>query len=103
MNIEYRFKLIADLHGAIFVDAGNIWLMKKDPDRPGGEFKLNKFAEQIALNTGVGARYDLGFLVLRVDFGMGLHAPYKTKRSGYINLNPFKDGFAWHFGIGYPF
>ena len=103
MNVEYRFRLFADLHGALFVDAGNIWLLKKDPERPGGELRLDTFAEQIALNTGVGARYDLGFLVLRVDFGLGLHAPYKTKRNGYFNLNPFKDGFAWHFGIGYPF
>lgn len=103
MNVEYRFRIIADLHGALFVDAGNVWLMKKDPERPGGEFRLSSFADQIALNTGVGARYDLGFLVLRLDFGMGLHAPYKTRRSGYFNLNPLKNGFAWHFGIGYPF
>ena len=103
MNIEYRFKIIADLHGALFVDAGNIWLIKKDPERPGGEFRWNSFAEQIALNSGIGARYDLGFLVLRLDFGLGLHAPYKTKCNGYFNLNPVKDGFAWHFGIGYPF
>ena len=103
MNVEYRFRIISDLHGALFVDAGNIWLLKKDPDRPGGELSAKRFAEQIALNTGAGVRYDLGFLVLRVDFGMGLHAPYKTKRKGYFNLNPLKDGFAWHFGIGYPF
>lgn len=103
MNIEYRFKLFADLHGALFVDAGNIWLMKKEEERPGGEFRLDTFARQIALNTGFGFRYDLEFLVLRLDFGMGLHAPYKTGRNGYINLNPLKDGFAWHFAIGYPF
>ena len=102
-NAEYRFKLIADLHGAIFADAGNIWLLKKDPERPGGELTLDKFADQIALNTGFGFRYDLEFLVLRVDFGLGLHAPYKTKRDGYFNLHPFRDGFAWHFAIGYPF
>lgn len=103
LNAEYRFKLFADLHGAIFADAGNIWLMKKDPERPGGEITLDKLADQIALNTGFGLRYDLEFLVLRVDFGLGLHAPYKTKRNGYFNLSPFKDGFAWHFAIGYPF
>lgn len=103
MNVEYRFRLISDLHGALFVDAGNIWLMKKDPERPGGEIKASTFAEQIALNTGFGLRYDLSFLVLRVDFGLGLHAPYKTKRNGYFNLSPFDDGFAWHFAIGYPF
>ena len=102
-NIEYRFRIISDLHGALFVDAGNIWLLKEEKERPGGEFRFNTFAEQIALNTGFGVRYDLGVLVLRVDFGLGLHAPYDTGRSGYFNLNPFKDGFAWHFAIGYPF
>ena len=103
MNVEYRFKIVGYLHGALFVDAGNIWLIKKDPERPGGEFRFDRFADQLALNTGFGVRYDLQFLVLRLDFGMGLHAPYKTKRNGYFNLNPLKDGFAWHFGIGYPF
>ena len=77
--------------------------MKEDAERPGGELKASTFGEQIALNTGFGVRYDLSFLVLRLDFGLGLHAPYKTKRNGYFNLSPFKDGFAWHFAIGYPF
>ena len=103
LNAEYRFKLIADLHGALFVDAGNVWLMKKEEERPGGELKFSTFAKQLALNTGFGFRYDLDFLVLRVDFGLGLHAPYKTNKNGYFNLNPFGNGFAWHFAIGYPF
>lgn len=103
LNAEYRFKLIADLHGALFVDAGNVWLMKKDEERPGGELELKNMARQLALNTGFGFRYDLEFLVLRLDFGLGLHAPYKTERNGYFNLKPFGNGFAWHFAIGYPF
>ena len=102
-NVEYRFRIISDLHGALFVDAGNIWLLKEDKERPGGELRLSTFGKQIALNTGIGARYDIGILVVRLDIGLGLHAPYKTKRSGYFNLNPLKDGFAWHFAIGYPF
>lgn len=103
MNVEYRFRIISDIHGAVFVDAGNIWLMKENPERPGGELRARTFGEQIALNTGAGIRYDLDFLVLRLDFGLGLHAPYDTGRKGYFNLSPFKDGFAWHFAIGYPF
>lgn len=103
MNIEYRFRIISDLHGAIFVDAGNIWLLKEDEERPGGAFRFDTFGKQIALNTGIGARYDLGILVIRLDLGLGLHAPYKTKHSGYFNLNPLKEGFAWNFAIGYPF
>ncbi len=102
-NLEYRFRIIAELHGALFVDAGNIWLTKKEESRPGGEITMKNFAKDIALNTGFGLRYDLDFLVLRLDFGLGLHAPYKTEKRGYFNLSPFGDGFAWHFAIGYPF
>ena len=57
----------------------------------------------IALGTGAGLRYDLDFLVLRLDFGIGLHAPYKTSRPGFYNIERFRDGFAFHFAIGYPF
>lgn len=103
VNAEYRFGLFGDLYGALFVDAGNIWLLEKDEDRPGGEFKLNTFADQIALNTGFGMRYDLEFLVLRLDFGVAIHAPYDTGKSGYYNIPDFGKGFAWHFAIGYPF
>ena len=103
MNIEYRFRLFGNLHGALFVDAGNIWLTQKDESRPGGEITAKDFANDIALNTGTGLRYDLEFLVIRLDFGFGLHAPYATKKKGYFNLSPFGDGFAWHFAIGYPF
>lgn len=102
-NVEYRFRLLGELHGALFVDAGNIWLTEKETARPGGEITAKNFAKDIALNTGFGIRYDLDILVFRLDFGLGLHAPYKTKRSGYFNLSPFGDGFAWHFAIGYPF
>ncbi len=102
-NIEYRAKLFGNLQGALFVDAGNIWLLKSDEDRPGGEFTLKNFAEQIALNTGFGVRYDLEFLVLRLDVGIALHYPYDTGKSGYYNIPSFNKGYAWHFAIGYPF
>lgn len=102
-NVEYRFGLFGDLNGAIFMDAGNIWLLEKEENRAGGEFKLKSFANEIALNTGFGIRYDLEFMVLRLDFGIALHAPYDTGKKGYYNIPDFSDGFAWHFAIGYPF
>lgn len=103
-NVEYRFRMLGDLHGAIFVDAGNIWLMKKDEARPGGQFKLKKFGEQLALGTGFGLRYDLTFLVIRADLGIGIHTPYKNPdRSGYYNISSFKDGLGFHLAVGYPF
>ena len=102
-NVEYRFRIISDLHGAVFLDAGNIWLLRADAGRPDGEFSLKKFPEQIALGTGLGLRYDLDFLVFRLDCGVGLHDPSKLYRNGYYNIGKFKDGLALHFAIGYPF
>lgn len=102
-NVEYRFRILGDLHGALFLDAGNVWLMRKDPSRPNGELTLKNFPEQIALGTGTGLRYDLDFLVIRLDLGVGLHDPYDTGKSGYYNIPKFKDSLALHFAIGYPF
>lgn len=102
-NIEYRFNMFGNLNGALFVDAGNVWLLKKEENRPGGEFRFSDFGEQIALNTGFGFRYDLEFMVLRLDFGIAIHAPYDTGKEGYYNIPSFGKGFAWHFAIGYPF
>ncbi len=102
LNSEYRFPIVGILHGAAFVDAGNIWLLKNDPLRPGGQLKGSTFLRDIALGTGVGLRVDIGMLVLRGDLGYGLHAPYDTGTRHYFNI-AFKDAFAFHLAIGYPF
>ena len=102
-NVEYRFPIFGELYGATFLDAGNVWLMRKDENRPGGEFTLKNFVKSIALNTGVGVRYDLTFLIIRLDMGIALHVPYETGKSGYYNIPKFKDGLGLHFAIGYPF
>ena len=102
-NLEYRFPIMGDLHGATFLDCGNIWLLREDPDRPGGRLKAGHFFKDLALGTGFGFRYDMDFLVIRFDVGIGLHLPYETGKSGYYNLPHFKDGMGYHFAIGYPF
>ncbi len=61
-NIEYRFGIMGRLNGAVFLDAGNIWLLKKDPKRPGAELKWKGFLNDIALGTGFGLRYDISYL-----------------------------------------
>ena len=102
-NLEYRFQIMGDLHGATFLDCGNIWLLREDPDRPGGRLKAGHFFKDLALGAGFGFRYDMDFLVIRFDVGIGLHLPYETGRRGYYNLPRFKDGMGYHFAIGYPF
>lgn len=102
-NVEYRFRLLGNLHGACFIDAGNCWLLKEDPKRPKAHITLKDLPKQIALGTGIGLRYDLSFLVVRLDMGIALHVPYETTRKGYYNIPRFKDGLGFHLAIGYPF
>ena len=77
--------------------------MDADPNRPGGTFDLSRLGKDLALGTGFGVRYDLDFLVLRFDIGVGIHAPYDTGKSGYYNMPKFKDSLGYHLAVGYPF
>ncbi len=103
-NLEYRFRIVGNLHGATFLDCGNVWLFRDDSDRPGGTLKASRFLNDLALGTGAGIRYDMGFLVVRLDVGVGLHVPYQTSKSGYFNIDNYgQKGIGWHLAIGYPF
>ncbi len=106
-NLEWRFRLLGNLHGALFLDTGNVWLLHKDPTRLNGsieEIKTAKeFFEQVAVGTGLGVRYDFGPVILRMDLGIGIHLPYKTYREGYYNIPSFREGLNYHLAVGYPF
>ena len=99
-NLEYRPRLFGNLYGAIFLDAGNVWAMRDDGYRNASKFKINNALKEMALGTGIGIRYDLEFFVLRLDWGIGIHVPYKT---GFYNMKSFGDSQSLHFAIGYPF
>lgn len=99
-NWEYRFPLVGYFKGAVFLDVGNVWLLKTDEFRPGGTMK--NFFDELAVGTGAGVRFDMDMLVVRADLGVGLHAPYNTGRSGYFNI-ALKNSLAFHLAIGYPF
>jgi outer membrane protein assembly factor BamA len=104
-NIEYRFKVIWKLEGALFVDAGNTWAIRPEDDRKGALFEWNRFYKEIAVGTGIGTRFDFSFFVLRLDFGLKLHDPALPEGERWI---PTNRGFRWNdmkvqFGIGYPF
>ncbi|MCF2689640.1 BamA/TamA family outer membrane protein [Bacteroides fragilis] len=103
-NVEYRFRIYGDLHGAVFLDAGNVWMLRKDDEAPEKQLRWKTFGKQIALGTGTGLRYDLDFLILRLDCGVPLHDPYDTGKKGYYNVTgSFWKGLGVHFAVGYPF
>ena len=146
-NVEFRPRLFGNLYGAVFLDAGNVWLHNTllemafagAPDaEPGtgpteisgetsgeitdvdveatanefikllssfdsGKFNFKNIGTDIAINTGIGLRYDLGFITLRLDWGLGLHLPYATSRRGFFNADTFGRDQSLHFAVGMPF
>jgi outer membrane protein assembly factor BamA len=102
-NFEYRFHIINSFNGALFVDAGNIWRLNANEDKPKSEFLLNKFADQIAIGAGMGLRWDLNFFVLRLDLAVPIKDPkFAVGNRWTFDKKPFEYLVA-NFGIGYPF
>ena len=105
-NAEYRFNLFWILEGAIFLDAGNIWSYSADTASVGGQFRFDKFIDDMAVGTGAGLRFDFGFVLMRADLGMKLRDPWITEGSRWIAANRpynFKNDFTIVVAIGYPF
>lgn len=81
----------------------------KDPDvaprNKESKFTWMNFGRSLAFNWGLGLRLDLDFLVLRVDWGMKLHDPARAEGEKWLNPKLWfnRDGYAIHFGVGYPF
>lgn len=122
-SAEYRFPLSSLIKGAVFFDAGNIWTIEDDVNRPGGQFTSDWY-KQIALATGFGLRLDFDFFIIRLDIGIPLRNPtlpeggqwvFQSQSKYYKALyDQFGDTYpdyavrspyspVLHFGIGYPF
>jgi len=101
-NVEYRFDVSGKLKGALFMDAGNIWLYNEDPSRPNGTFRFSTFVNEIAISSGWGLRWDFDFIVARLDFAYTLRTPYLPEGERWnTNFNFWNP--AINIAIGYPF
>ena len=104
-NVEYRFNIVWKLGGAVFIDAGNVWTIRDTGNRNNALSRISwqNFGKSIAMNWGAGVRLDLNFLLLRVDLGMKIHDPARAQ--SWVGPGEWlkRDGFAIHFGVGYPF
>ncbi len=101
-NTEYRFDIYSIYKAAVFVDAGNIWLINEDPLRPGGDFRSNQFLEEMAVGTGFGLRIDPDFFVIRLDLGFPLRKPFLPEGERWVFKDFGKDPVL-NIAIGYPF
>ena len=109
VNVEIRQDLYKFLKGAVFFDAGNIWLYNNNPAFPGGQFSKD-FYKEFAANVGIGLRFDFKILILRLDLGMPVHKPWLPENDRWvfdqINFGSSgwrKDNLVFNIGIGYPF
>ncbi len=117
-NAEYRFKLIGFLEGALFADVGNIWNWEDDERRPGAAISSD-FLSELAVGTGVGARLNFDFFIVRFDLGMQTKDPslppgerwlfqpkdgYEAALSEVVGSPvTYRTQFNFNLGIGYPF
>ena len=99
-NIEYRFPIYQFLKGSIFYDAGNVWLLNEHTKLPEGDFNISTFYKQIAMDAGIGFRFDFSFFIARIDFALRLRDPSKPEGEKWVGDRGI---WFWNFGIGYPF
>jgi outer membrane protein assembly factor BamA len=109
-NAEYRFNFSKRFLGATFIDIGNVWLRNPDPERPGGDFQLNRFYKEFGMGMGIGFRYDFQVLIFRLDAAWPLYVPYRDEgdRWAIDEFNIFsrewrRNNLVWNLAIGYPF
>jgi len=107
VNLEYRFTFYGLIKGAVFLDAGNVWLIHGNAEKPGGEFHFNGFINELAVGSGYGLRIDARIFVLRFDLGFPLRTPVSQQwiiRD--VNLLSWKwylNNAVLGVAIGYPF
>ncbi len=120
-NLEYRFKMTDLFEGALFLDAGNIWLLKKDINRPGAEFNPSRIWHDLAIGSGLGLRLDFDYFLIRFDLGFQIKDPLKVEGEQwawqpkdeyrsylehyfpeFVPRSNFPS-FNFNLGIGYPF
>lgn len=102
-SFEYRFPIIRYLKGALFADVGNVWLLQESELFPDGHFQLSNFTSQLAVDGGLGFRFDFEFFIIRLDAAIKFRDPAKPAGSRIVvDQTHFSDIF-WNFGIGYPF
>ena len=116
-NTEFRFTIYKFFKAALFIDAGNIWLLKNDPDRPNAEFRFtrssgqrNSFIDELAINLGLGVRLDFNFFVVRLDAGLPIRDPafddndrWQFDKIDLSKESDYRDRIGFRIAIGYPF
>lgn len=102
-NAEYRFPAYRFIHGALFIDAGNVWFLEKNEQFPLGEFDPGRFYREIAIGAGAGIRLDFDFFLVRLDAAFPVRNPAMHPKERWMSDFPGFGRWNFNLGIGYPF
>jgi outer membrane protein assembly factor BamA len=105
LNLEYRSHLFWKFNGALFLDAGNIWTLRYYPEQEGGQLKLSRLLDDMAVGYGLGLRLNFDYFILRFDLGMkAVNPAYEDDDTHYPLIHPkLSRDLAFHFAVGLPF
>ncbi|MBE3138878.1 MAG: BamA/TamA family outer membrane protein [Actinobacteria bacterium] len=110
MNAEYRFNIFRFFKGALFADAGNVWLLKSNPANTGSPFSFSGFYNELAVGAGIGLRVDISFVILRFDLATPLRQPWLEENHRWVidqinfgNSSWRRENLILNIAIGYPF
>lgn len=108
-NLEIRFPIVSILKGALFIDAGNIWNLRDNESVPGGRFNTDWY-DELGIGTGLGLRFDLSIVILRLDTAFPIRKPWLESGQRFvldqIRLNHKdwrKENLIFNLSLGYPF
>lgn len=102
LNTELRPRISGPLYGAIFVDAGNVWLKNEDPNKPGAKFS-NGFLNELYMGAGVGIRLDITLFVIRLDAAVPIRDASRPAGQRMIWREAGFSNAVYNLAIGYPF
>lgn len=105
-SVEYRFPIVGQLLGGIFIDAGNIWAIENqeaDTDILNENFKFSEFYKDLAVGSGIGLRYDFNFFVIRLDMAYKIYDPNILLEENFLPESFALRNATFNFAIGYPF
>ena len=105
LNMEFRSYLFWKFYGALFLDAGNIWTLRYYPEQEGGQLKLSRMLDDIAVGYGMGLRLNFDYFILRLDLGMkAVNPAYEDDDAHFPLIHPrLSRDLAFHFAVGLPF
>lgn len=111
---ELRLRINSYFEGALFADAGNIWMYRDFDDSfyppEDNAVFTNEFYKQVAVGGGLGLRIVTPFVILRFDLAVPFRKPWLPENERWV-FNQFdlrtkswrKENLVLNIAVGYSF